>query len=98
DQQHISIEAVSGNIVAVNGTVLVVGTGRAPVLLKAAEGIDTVLGRMLLPVLVVGPDAIRRAQIVSLEGFEKMVDGGASEQVRVPVPGPVDGAAGHQPP
>src|ERR1035437_1216150 len=53
---------------------------------------------MLLPVLVVDPDAIGSGQIVLFQVFEERVHRDSSQQMVVPLPGPVHRPAGHQPP
>src|ERR1035437_9103444 len=97
-QQHIAVHARRHNLVALDHAVFVVRAGRAPILLEPRKGVSAALRRMLLPVLVVEPDAVGCGQIVLFHRPEEPVHRHSSPQVVVPVPGPVHRAAGHQPP
>ena len=97
-QQNIAIHALRRNLVALDDAVFVVPAGGAPILLETRKRIRAPLRRMLLPVGIVHPDAVGLGQIVLFHRRQEPVHSRSAKEMVVPVPGPVRGHAGHQPP
>jgi len=53
---------------------------------------------MLLPIFVMDPDSVSPGEIVVFNCREEFIGGGAAKQIAVPIPGPIDGSACHEPP
>ena len=92
-----SCELSGHDMVAGDGAVIVGAAIRAPILLKALEGIALVSVRVLAPVVVVAPDAVGAVQIVTLDGLQELVYIAFASPIGPPGPGLVDGAASEKP-